>query len=208
MTFIKAKTGHHQQLHKGGGPHDGRRQRQAADMPLNRRFGVIMRYAGRRLPRRAAGAVYQMLHPALDGKVGDGYPVAHLLLIGYRPARRAGLHAEDAVDPGHRRPHCRPVFKGAHDQLGSPRRQRDSPGGERIPDQRPHSPAAVQQRPRHRAALLAGGAKNQYDLGIIHHRSPSSADRSPASRQRYSPGLSSSSQPQEGPAKCPVNHWA
>ncbi|MBN0934139.1 hypothetical protein JTL87_35850, partial [Pseudomonas aeruginosa] len=29
-TFIKAKTRHHQQLHKGGGPHDGRRQRQAA----------------------------------------------------------------------------------------------------------------------------------------------------------------------------------
>ena len=46
MTFIKAKTGHHQQLHKGGGTHDGRRQRQAADMPFNFRFGVIMRYAG------------------------------------------------------------------------------------------------------------------------------------------------------------------
>ncbi len=51
-TFIKAKTGHHQQLHKGGGPHDGRRQRQAANMPFNFRFGVIMRYAGRRLPSR------------------------------------------------------------------------------------------------------------------------------------------------------------
>ena len=49
MTLIKAKTGHHQQLHKGGGPHDGRRQRQAADMPFNFRFGVIMRYAGGRL---------------------------------------------------------------------------------------------------------------------------------------------------------------
>lgn len=49
-TFIKAKTVHHQQLHKGGGPHDGRRQRQAANMPFNFRFGVIMRYAGRRLP--------------------------------------------------------------------------------------------------------------------------------------------------------------
>lgn len=49
-TFIKAKTRHHQQLHKGGGPHDGRRQRQAANMPFNFRFGVIMRYAGRRLP--------------------------------------------------------------------------------------------------------------------------------------------------------------
>ncbi len=128
-------------------------------MPFNFRFGVIMRYAGRRLPRRAAGAVHQMLHPALDGEIGDGYPVAYLLLIGHRPSRRTGLDAEDAVDPGHRRPHCRPVFKGTHDQLGSPRRQRSGPGGERIPDQRPNPPAAVQQRPRHRAALLTGGAK-------------------------------------------------
>lgn len=96
-------------------------------MPFNFRFGVIMRYAGRRLPRRAAGAVHQMLHPALDGEIGDGYPVAYLLLIGHRPSRRTGLDAEDAVDPGHRRPHCRPVFKGTHDQLGSPRRQRSGP---------------------------------------------------------------------------------
>lgn len=73
-----------------------------------------------------------MLHPALDGEIGDGYPVAYLLLIGHRPSRRTGLDAEDAVDPGHRRPHCRPVFKGSHDQLGSPRRQRSGPGGERI----------------------------------------------------------------------------
>ncbi len=159
MPFIKTKTGHHQQLHKGGGPHDGRRQRQAADMPFNRRFGVIMRYAGRRIARRTTGAVHQMLHPALDGEIGDGYPVAYLLLIGHRPSRRTGLDAEDAVDPGHRRPHCRPVFKGTLHQLGSPRRQRDRPDGERIPDQRPHLPAAVQQRPRHRAALLTGGAQ-------------------------------------------------
>lgn len=73
-----------------------------------------------------------MLHPALDGEIGDGYPVAYLLLIGHRPSRRTGLDAEDAVDPGHRRPHCRPVFKGTHHQLGSPRRQRSGPGGERI----------------------------------------------------------------------------
>ena len=67
MTFIKAKTGHHQQLHKGGGPHDGRRQRQAADI-FGGGVNAFSRYeTGRTKPPLALVKLLRVLekHPEL-----------------------------------------------------------------------------------------------------------------------------------------------
>ncbi len=113
-----------------------------------------------------------MLHPALDGEIGDGYPVAYLLLIGHRPSRRTGLDAEDAVDPGHCRPHCRPVFKVPTTSSAPPRRQRSGPGGERIPDQRPKPASRGAAAPAPPSRPADRSRQNQHALRIIHHCFP------------------------------------
>ncbi len=113
-----------------------------------------------------------MLHPALDGEIGDGYPVAYLLLIGHRPSRRTGLDAEDAVDPCHRRPHCRPVFKGTHDQLGSPRRQRSGPRRRKDPRPAPEPASRGAAAPAPPSRPADRWRQNQHGLRIIHHCSP------------------------------------
>ncbi len=101
-----------------------------------------------------------MLHPALDGEIGDGYPVAYLLLIGSPvPPGELGWTLKTPSTPAIADRIAARSSKVPTTSSGSPRRQRSGPGGERIPDQRPNPPAAVQQRPRHRAALLTGGAK-------------------------------------------------
>ncbi len=126
-------------------------------MPFNFRFGVIMRYAGRRLPVALPELYTRCFTPHSRRRdrrwLSRSVPPAQSVTV---PPRRTGLDAEDAVDPGHRRPHCRPVFKGTPTSSGSLRRQRNAPAEKGIPDQRPNPPAAVQQRPRHRAALLTG----------------------------------------------------
>jgi hypothetical protein len=96
-------------------------------------------------------------HPS---RGGGGHRRA-LVDLGVGLAGLVGQHAEHPVGAGHGPPQAGRVVQAGRDQLSASCGQ---PAGSRVggvADQGPHPPAAIQQVPRDRAALVAGRAKDQ-----------------------------------------------